>query len=456
MPRRLWAILAVAFGVGLSVLDASIVNVALPTIAREFSVTESQSIWVVTAYQLATVMTMLSFSAVANQVGCRRIYVLGLSIFTLASLGCIFASSFMLLVVARTLQGLGAAAVTSINTTLIRFIYPRNRLGRGMGLNATIVAAASVAGPAVASLILSFGEWPWLFAINLPIGAVAVLLSSRFLPDNPEKSRGRSFDWRDGVMNALCFGLLFALAEAFTHRVSAPLLLLLGILLLLVGVIFVRSQLRKENPILPFDLLRIPIFSFSVGTSICSYIAQMGGLVALPFFLQHALQRSEVETGLLLISWPLITIFTAPLAGLLIERIHAGLMGGVGLLTMAAGLYLTSALLPEATTAQIIAPLLLSGVGFSLFQSPNNAILVASAPPHRSGSASGMQGTARLIGQTSGAVLVSALFLVMTPSEGASMALVICSCFSLLGAGFSFSRLRLPLPEAIRPHSSPR
>jgi len=398
MPRRLWAILAVAFGVGLSVLDSTIVNVALPTIAGELGVSESSSIWVVNGYQLATVMTMLSFSALANQVGVRRIYLLGLSLFTLASLGCFLARDFASLLAARVLQGVGAAAITSINTTVIRFIYPSDRLGRGMGLNATIVAVASVAGPGVASLILSRADWPWLFAINLPIGLVAILLSARFLPDNPERMQGRRFDWRDGVMNALCFGLLFTVAEAFTRGVSLSLSLPLLLLLLVAGRLFVRSQLRKENPILPFDLLRIPIFSFSVATSICSYVAQMSALVALPFFLQQGLGRSAVDTGLLMMAWPLVTIFTAPLAGRLVERIHAGWLGGVGLLTMALGLYFCSRLVPDDPTAKVVGALLLSGVGFSFFQSPNNSILVASAPPSRSGSASGMQGTARLVG----------------------------------------------------------
>ncbi len=451
MPRRLWAILAVAFGVGLSVLDSTIVNVALPTIAGELGVSESSSIWVVNGYQLATVMTMLSFSALANQVGVRRIYLLGLSLFTLASLGCFLARDFASLLAARVLQGVGAAAITSINTTVIRFIYPSDRLGRGMGLNATIVAAASVAGPGVASLILSMADWPWLFAINLPIGLVAILLSARFLPDNPERMQGRRFDWRDGVMNALCFGLLFTVAEAFTRGVSLSLSLPLLLLLLVAGRLFVRSQLRKENPILPFDLLRIPIFSFSVATSICSYVAQMSALVALPFFLQQGLGRSAVDTGLLMMAWPLVTIFTAPLAGRLVERIHAGWLGGVGLLTMALGLYFCSRLMPDDPTAKVVGALLLSGVGFSFFQSPNNSILVASAPPSRSGSASGMQGTARLVGQTSGAALVAALFRLYAPAEGSVVVLSAAAALALLGAGFSFSRLRLPLPEAIRP-----
>lgn len=451
MPRRLWAILAVAFGVGLSVLDSTITNVALPTISQSLGVSESDSIWVVNAYQLATVMTMLSFSAIANQVGCRRIYSLGLVLFTIASLGCALASTLEQLIAARVLQGLGAAAVTSINTTVIRFIYPRSHLGRGMGLNATVVAVASVAGPGVASAILSVAPWPWLFAVNLPIGVVAVTLALRFLPDNPEKSTGRRFDWRDGVMNALCFGLLFALAEAFTHGLSWQVTLALALSLLVVGWRFISSQLQKENPILPFDLLRIPIFSFSVATSICSYVAQMASLVALPFYLQRALGRSVVETGLLMMAWPMITIFTAPLAGRLVERLHAGWLGGVGLLVMGCGLALCSLLPVEAEDWQIILPLLLSGVGFSLFQSPNNSILVASAPPSRSGSASGMQGTARLIGQTSGAALVSALFLFYDTALGALLALRVAAVLAFLGATFSFSRLGLPLPEPLRP-----
>lgn len=450
MPRRLWAILAVAFGVGLSVLDATITNVALPTISHSLGVSESDSIWVVNAYQLATVMTMLSFAAIANQVGYRRIYALGLGLFTMASLGCALATSLEMLIAARVLQGLGAAAVTSINTTVIRFIYPRNRLGRGMGLNATIVAVASVAGPGVASAILAVAPWPWLFAVNLPIGVVAVLLALKFLPDNPEKSTGRRFDWRDGVMNALCFGLLFALAEAFTHGVGWKLLVVLTLGFLFVAWRFVAVQLKKENPILPFDLLRIPIFSFSVATSICSYVAQMASMVALPFFLQNALQRTAVETGLLMMAWPFVTIFTAPIAGRLVERVHAGLLGGVGLLTMACGLALSSLLQHGTEDWQIVVPLLISGVGFSLFQSPNNSILVASAPPSRSGSASGMQGTARLIGQTSGAALVSALFLYFDTTSGALIALRAASALALLGAAFSFSRLSLPLPEPLR------
>ena len=185
MPRRIWAILAVAFGVSLSVIDATIANVALPTIARELGISSADSIWIVNAYQLAIMVSLLSFSALGERIGYRRVYIGGLALFTVASVGCALSGSLQTLVLTRVMQGFGAAAVTSVNTTLIRIIYPKAQLGRGMGINATVVAVSSVAGPTLAAAILSAADWPWLFAVNIPIGLVALWLSRRFLPDNP-------------------------------------------------------------------------------------------------------------------------------------------------------------------------------------------------------------------------------------------------------------------------------
>ena len=410
MPRRLWAILAVTFGVALSVLDGTIANVALPTIAHELGVSSADSIWVVNAYQLAIVVSLLSFSTLGDVVGYRRIYIGGLVFFTLSSVGCAFAGSLEMLIAMRVIQGFGGAAVVSINTSIIRIIYPRDQLGRGMGINATVVAIASVAGPTLAAAILSMASWHWLFAINIPIGIAAVWLSMRFLPYNPVRLSDRRFDWRDGVMNALTFGLLIASVEGFSHGLD-PRIVACGVsAFCVVGYLFVRSQLRKPYPLLPFDLLRIPIFSLSVFTSICSFVAQMLALVALPFFLQKELGYSDVQTGLLLTAWPAVIVVVAPVAGLLVERVHAGVLGGVGLTVMAAGLLLLALLPDHPTDGAIIWRLVVCGAGFGLFQSPNNSILIASAPAYRSGSASGMLATARLIGQTTGAALMALFF----------------------------------------------
>ena len=437
MPRRLWAILAVTFGVALSVLDGTIANVALPTIAHELGVSSADSIWVVNAYQLAIVVSLLSFSTLGDVVGYRRIYIGGLVFFTLSSVGCAFAGSLEMLIAMRVIQGFGGAAVVSINTSIIRIIYPRDQLGRGMGINATVVAIASVAGPTLAAAILSMASWHWLFAINIPIGIAAVWLSMRFLPYNPVRLSDRRFDWRDGVMNALTFGLLIASVEGFSHGLDPRIVACGASAFCVVGYLFVRSQLRKPYPLLPFDLLRIPIFSLSVFTSICSFVAQMLALVALPFFLQKELGYSDVQTGLLL------------MAGLLVERVHAGVLGGVGLTVMAAGLLLLALLPDHPTDGAIIWRLVVCGAGFGLFQSPNNSILIASAPAYRSGSASGMLATARLIGQTTGAALM-ALFFHLFPSNSTHLALYVSAALALAGALASSTRISLALPESLR------
>lgn len=448
MPRRLGAIVAVAFGVGLSVLDSAIANVALPTIGQELHISSADSIWIVNAYQLAIMTTILPFAALGETVGYRKIYVGGLTLFTLASVACALAGSFAALVAARVLQGFGAAAVTSINTTLVRFIYPRAQLGRGMGINATVVAVSSVAGPALAAGILSAGPWPWLFAINIPVGCIALGLSARFLPGNPVPSSGRKPRWRDMAMNALTFGLLMASVEGYSHGVDGRLLAGGLAVLLLAGFFFVRSQLHEPQPLLPFDLLRIPVFSVSMLTSVCSYLAQMLSMVALPFFLQHAFGYDEVATGLLLTAWPAVIVVTAPVAGLLVGRIHAGVLGGTGLAAMAAGLTALAWLPETPTTFDIVWRLVLGGFGFAFFQSPNNSMLIASAPPQRSGSASGMLATARLLGQTTGAAAMALLFHAV-PADAPRTALAAAGVAALAGSAVSFARLRLPLPEAL-------
>lgn len=450
MPRRLGAILAVAFGVGLAVIDGAIANVALPTLAAELGIDPADSVWIVNAYQAAIVVSLLPLAALGERIGYRKIYLGGLALFTAASAACALAGSLPSLVAARIVQGFGAAAVTSVNTTLIRIIYPRAQLGRGMGINATVVAAASVAGPTLAAAVLSAARWPWLFAVNVPIGLIALALSRRFLPANPVEADGGRFDWRDAALNALTFGMLIGALEGFSHELAPAVTAAMLAASAGIGFVYVRSQLRKSRPLLPFDLLRIPVFSVSILTSVCSYTAQMLGMVALPFFLQHECGYDEVTTGLILTAWPAVILVAAPTAGWLVGRIHAGVLGGAGLAAMAAGLAALALLPATPAAADIVWRLALCGTGFALFQSPNNSVLIASAPPARSGSASGMLATARLLGQTSGAALMALLFR-LAPTHGTRTALAAAAACAAAGALVSFSRLSLALPEALVP-----
>ncbi|MEM0672136.1 MULTISPECIES: MFS transporter [Dickeya] len=439
MPARLGAIFAIACGIAMAVLDGAIVNVALPTIAGDFNTSPASSIWIVNAYQLAVTMTLLSLSSLGDIVGYRRVYLVGLVLFTLMSFVCAMSDSLATLTLARILQGLAAAALMSVNTALIRLIYPRDRLGRGMAINSLVVAVSTAAGPTIAAGILSVASWQWLFAINVPFGVVAMILGWRFLPRN-DGMRTQRFDTPSAVLNALTFGLFFVALGGFAHQQNSWLVLGELLLTLLVGGYFFRRQLRQPYPLLPVDLLRIPVFALSMGTSVSSFCAQMLAMVSLPFYFQSALGMNEIETGLLLTPWPLAIMAVAPLAGRLIERFNAGVLCTIGLALFALGLFSLAWLPAKPGYLEICLRMMLCGIGFGLFQSPNNHTIISAAPRHRSGGASGMLGTARLVGQTTGAALVALMFNLFG-GLGTHAALMTAGTFATLAAIVSGQRI---------------
>lgn len=445
LPQRYWAILAIALALFMSVIDGTIANVALPTIARDLGTAPSVTIWVVNAYQLAITISLLSFSSLGDIYGYRRVYLTGIAVFSVTSLVCALSGSFWTLTVARILQGFGAAAITSVNTALLRIIYPKKFIGRGMAINAMIVAVSIAAGPTIASAILSIASWHWLFAINVPLGIAALLMGLAHLPHNPVKVYGRRFDKLSCLLNALTFGLLIFSLEGIAHRQSAVIIIACVLALGCIGSVFIRRQLRQRFPLLPVDLLRIPIFSLSIGTSISSFTAQMLAMVSMPFFLQNTLDRSDVATGLLLTPWPLATLIMAPLAGRLVEKIHPGILGGIGMAIFASGMFSLAMLPANPEDADIIWRLFLCGAGFGLFQTPNNSTIISSAPTNRSGGASGMLGTARLLGQTLGATLVAMLFN-LVPNNSAQVCLYTGGAFAIVAGIVSCLRISQPAP----------
>lgn len=440
LPRRMWAIVAVGFALCMSVLDINISNVILPTLSHDFGTSPSVTTWIVNGYQLAIVVSLLSFSSLGEILGYRKIFIYGVSLFCVTSLICALSDSFWTLTLARVFQGFSASAITSVNTALIRLIYPKTQIGRGIGINAMVVAISAAAGPSVASGILSIASWHWLFAINLPLGAIALTLGIKYLPRLEEVSK-RKFDTISAIANAITFGLLIYTLDGFAHHERYDYLILQLIVLVVVGIYFIRRQLKQESPLLPLDLLKIPIFRLSIMTSVCSFTAQMLAMISLPFFLQNTLGHSEVMTGLLLTPWPLASLVTAPLAGYLVERIHPGILGSAGMLIFGIGLYSLSGLNAETTVVGIIWRLALCGAGFGLFQTPNNSTIISSAPTKRSGGASGMMGMARLMGQTLGTTFVALLFSWVAGGKSTEVCLITGSIFALVAAVVSSLRL---------------
>jgi len=446
-PERYWAWAAVLMTITLAVLDGSIAIVALPTIAAEFGVEASVSIWVVNGFQLVVAMGVLPFASLGEIHGYRRVYLAGIALFTAASLACALSGSLTALTAARVVQGIGAAALMSCNAAMLRYIMPKAMLGTAIGINAFCVGTAATVGPTLSGVILSYADWPWLFAINLPLGLAAFVMAARFLPASDLADR--RFDWKSAILCAATIGLLVISLDSIGHGVPAALLAGEIAALAICGTLLVRRELTMAEPLLPLDLLKRPVFAMSVGTSVASFSAQMLAFVSLPFTFQTVMGFTPGVVGLLMMPWPLANAVSGAIAGRLSDRYSPAILGGIGLAALAAGLAALALRPEDASLADIAWRMALCGAGFGFFQAPNNKTLITSAAKVRSGAAGGMLSTSRLTGQSVGAAL-AALLMARLGVTGGDWALALAACFAAVAAAVSLARIR-----AFRTHTTP-
>lgn len=435
-PRSAVAIASVLAAMVLVVLDAAIANVALPTIAGSLHVTPAMSVWVITAYQSALLMALLPCAALGESLGYRRVFSGGVLLFTGASVLCALSPSLPWLVAARFVQGLGGAAVMALGVALLRAVVPHRQLGAAIGWNALAIALSSATGPTIGAAILAAANWPWLFAVNLPLG-VLVLLATRALPF--VGGTARRLDMFSVALNAGAFACLVVGAELLPTRPTLAAILFAAGALELVAL--VRRERPKEAPLIPLDLLGSAPFRVSAIASVCCFAGQTAGMVALPFYLQHGLGLGTLMTGLYMTPWPLTVAIVAPFAGRLADRVSTARLCAAGGTLLAIGLA-ASALWPLHGNLLPLVPItMLSGLGFGLFNVANNRSMFLSAPKERSGAAGGMQGTARLFGQTAGAVIMTLLFTLTSMDATPRIGLGIGAVLTFLAAIVS-TRLR--------------
>lgn len=438
-PTRAIAVAAILINVFMATLESAIANTALPAIAADLGVSEASSIWVISAYHLAMVAALLPIASLGEIIGHRRISMAGLVLFTLASLACGLAPSLPWLIAGRLVQGVGAAGILGVALAMTRFVYPREQLGRGLGLNALVVSLSLAAGPTAASLILSLGSWHWLFLINVPLGLLGLALGVCALPPTPRSAR--RYDAVAGLLCALFLALLVYTLNAYAHDVGAGGNTAYALATLAMLALLLRRQSGRGAPMLATDLLRRPIFALSAAATLGAFAAQTLAFVALPFMLQSLLGYTQVQTGFLITPWPALAALSAASAGALSDRHPPGLLGGIGMAVLAAGL-LSLVALPAAPDAFDLGwRMALCGAGFGFFQAPNMRAMLADAPPERSGGASGMTSSSIMLGQSLGAALVAGLF-TLRGAAAAPAALWLGVAFAVIAGIASLLRLR--------------
>lgn len=404
-PRRYWAILTLMSVLLITVLDSTMVNVALPNIARNLDIAPADVVRVVLAYNLALVVTLLPFSALAERIGFRRMFAVGLAVFGLASLAAALSGSLLTLSLSRVVQGLGSSMLMCLFGGLVRNIYPLRRLSMGLSLNASMVGVTAVLGPTIGAWILALASWPWIFLINLPI-CVAAFFGIRFLPDVP-RSEGR-FDWVAAILSAAALGLAILGLDALAKLSFAAVVYLVS------SAVFAHFLLRRSRPqpapLVPIDLLRVVAVRYAVASSLLLFAAQMGSFVAMPFYFQQVLGYSYTELGITLGAWSIGAAMMSPIAAYFSERFSVAVLCAIGALGVALGLSGLLLLPNDGAFAFYMLAMFVGGVGFGFFQTPNNRAMLAGAPRRRSGAAGGLQATTRVFGQTLGTALVAIVF----------------------------------------------
>lgn len=417
-------------------LDTTMVSVALPTMARALDVDAASSIRVAQAASLASAMSMVAFAALGDMIGFKRLFTAGLAVFTLASLGSALSPSLPWLLAWRTVQGFGAAAAMSIAPALYRTAFPRRLLGSVMGVNALVVAASTACGPPIGGLLLSLVNWPWLFVFNLPFG-VAALWLARALP--AEAGRGGRFDAAGAGWSALAMGAAIVALDGHLHQGRATRLAAAATALAALAM-FIARQRRASVPLVPPGLVAAPRFTVAAVVSFCAFVGQGIAFVAIPFLLQQTYGYSPLQSALLFTPWPLAIVFAAPLAGQLADKYSSAMLSTAGLAILSVGLALMAATGQGANVHGILWQAFVCGVGFGLFQTPNNREMLGTVAREHLGAASGVLALARTFGQTVGMALAALALAAAGGASGIRLALGCAAGAVALAGALSASR----------------
>ena len=415
--HKWWVLLAIGVGTFMTALDTSVVNTILPVISKQFgsggsTSSEVASIeWVVTIYLLVLSGLLLSFGRLGDLRGHKIIYIAGFVVFVLSSILCGLAPSALPLIGFRALQALGAAMLSANSPAILTKNFPAEQRGRALGLQATMTYLGLTVGPSFGGWLAGQLGWRAVFYINVPVGALAIWLSMRYIPNDAVRQPQERFDLPGAAtFMAGLSTLLLALNQGHAWGWGAPLTLglLAGAAILLGSFLWIEQ--RVPGPMLDLSLFRQPGFALPVASAVLNYIGVYSIIFLMPFYLIQGRGLTPAEAGLVLTAQPIVMAIIAPLSGALSDKIGTRIPGVFGMGTMAAGIYLVSRLGPESSWASVAFALAIVGLGTGTFISPNNSALMGAAPRQRQGIAAGVLATARNFGMVLGVGLAGAIF----------------------------------------------
>jgi EmrB/QacA subfamily drug resistance transporter len=421
--KRVVVLIIASIAAFMGPLDGSIVNVALPSIARSLNAGLSYLILVPTIYLIVLASLQTTFGRLADVKGRVRVFNIGVGVFTAASLLAGLSQDILQLILFRVIQGVGAAIMGATATALVAEAYPPSRRGAAIGVNTMAVYAGLTLGPVLGGFLVQVFGWRSIFLVNIPIGFATLFLSAYWLRGLGVKVMRRGFDLvGSATLTTFLVTLLLILSQGDLQFTSAQLTALSTLCVLSLSA-FVYSERRVSEPLMDLRLFTSNrLFSAGNITALLNYSTTAGTVLLISIHLQFILGFSPSEAGLILLSQPLVMVVVAPIAGWLSDRIDARVLSSIGMTIRTAGLLLLALYSEALSRSFIIAPLLILGLGNGLFSSPNVNSILSSVPKEKYGLASGILSTIRTMGQSIGiAILGSVVSMAMPPGTFARL-----------------------------------
>ena len=413
--RKWYVLIAIAMAIFLGTVDGSIVNVALPTLVDEFDTTFGVAQWVVLAYLLTQTTLTLMFGRLGDMIGKKPIFTAGFSVFTIGSVLAGLSPTIEFLIAARVVQALGASMIFALGFAITTEAFPPSERGKALGINGTTVSLGIMAGPIIGGMILESADWRWIFFVNLPIGIIGTITAIKFVPNTKPKGKQR-FDFLGaGTFFIGLLTLLLALTMGQRLGFTDPLILGLFATSIVSLGLFISVERRVAQPMLNLRLFKSRDLTVNLVTGFIGFFALAGMLLLLPFYLTDVIGLSPRGIGFVLGAIPITMGIVAPMSGTLSDRIgpRPVTVAGLGLMTIAysiAGFWLE-----DATTALIVVIVgLIIGLGFGIFQSPNNSAILGSVPQSELGVTSGMLTINRTTASVTGIAVLGALWAART------------------------------------------